>query len=353
MILQFLADTATAAASTATSSTAPANPLVWHWYLIATLCLLISSIASGSEIGIFSLSRVRLRLRAHQNRRSAVILSQWLRQPTNVLEGLLVIQNIAGFVFAAAVTNILTAYGFGENSTAVISTLIVTPLILILADIAPKDLFNTHADSWMYPLAPVYRAIFFVLTVIPVLPLIRFLSHASTYYFRKRGAEEISTPRAEIVKLFQESTATGVISSAQQDIVQRALRLARITVGDVMIPWPDVIGVPQSISREGFRALVRRYPVSRLPVLGRSTTEVLGLVEVLDVLAAPDQTAPLSKHLRPHMTLIAEQDVRSAITLMQRAKQTIAIVIDRQGRAAGIVTLKDLIEQLVGDLESW
>ena len=163
-------------------------------------------------------------------------------------------------------------------------------------------------------------------------------------------------PRAEILTLFQESAATGMLTGTQQDLVQRALRLARISVREVMIPWNRVVGVPSAMSLEGFRALVKRYNVSRLPVLGRSTTEVLGIVDVMETLAPQAAGAKgfkLSAHLHPVMTLIAEQNVRSAITLMQRARQTIAVVVDRQNRAIGLVTMKDLIEELVGDLETW
>ena len=143
-----------------------------------------------------------------------------------------------------------------------------------------------------------------------------------------------------------------------------SLRLARISVREVMIPWNRVVGVPASISVEGFRALVKRYNVSRLPVLGRSTTEVLGIVDVLDALsiqasglgaggAGTSSGFRLGAHLKPVMTLIGEQSVRSAITLMQRARQTAAVVVDRNGRAIGLVTMKDLVEELVGDLENW
>lgn len=331
------------------------------WLLVAVAALLASAICSGAEIGIFAVSRIRLRLRTHRRDPAALMLNQWLGRPTRALEGLLVLQNITGFVFSAAITNSLALLGFGDQAQVLLSTLIVTPLVLVFADVAPKDLFNTYADRWMYRLVGIFRWVFRGLTVIPLLPLIHVLSVGSTWLFRRGRREELLGPRGEILRLFQESSATGVISSAQQDIVQRALRLARIKVRDVMIPWTRVIGVPARMSRDGFRALVRRYPVSRVPVLGRSTTEVLGIVEVLDVLAAPNNAAapgqpalaPVTEFIRPHMTLIGEQDVRSAITLMQRARQTVAIVIDRQGRASGLVTLKDLIEELVGDLENW
>jgi len=334
--------------------------MIYVWYAVAVVSLILTGIFAGNEIGIYSLSKVRLRLRTAKNEPNALILNEWLQKPTYALEGLLILQNISGFAFSAAVTGILSGYGFGEFTQGVFSILIVTPLVLVFADIMPKDLFHSYADRWTYRLVPMLKFLFRVITIIPLLPLVNFLSHASMKLVKKKTADELPRgPRVEMLSLFQESAATGVLTGTQQDLVQRALRLARINIKEIMIPWNSVVGIPASISTDGFRALVRRYNVSRLPVMGRSMNDVLGIVDVLDVLtalaspAAPGSTFKLADHAHPAMTLIGEQTVRSAITLMQRARQTLAVVVDRQGRAIGLVTMKDLVEELVGDLETW
>jgi len=330
-----------------------AQAMLIFWYTVALAALVGTSIFSGSEIGMFSLSRVRLRLRTHHKEPNALIVQQWLTQPTYALEGLLILQNIASFVFSAAVTGILGTYAFHPLVQAILSTAIITPLILVLTEIMPKDLFNHYADRWIYPLVPLLRVCFRAITVVPLLPVVRFLSRLSMRVVGGGHAPaEPTGPRTEILQLFRESTATGEMTDTQQDLVQRALRMARVTIREVMMPWNRVIGVPSTISRDGFRALVKHYNVSRMPVMGKSTTEVLGTIEVIAVLA---DTADfnLARHIHPPMTLIGEQSVRSAITLMQKSRQTIAVVVDRNGRAQGLVTMKDLIEELVGDLENW
>jgi putative hemolysin len=326
---------------------------VYVWCAVAVLSLLLTALYSGGEIGLYSLSKVRQRLRIHKQEPNALVLAGWLQRPTYVLEGLLVLQNVASFGFAAAVTGILSSYELSEMWQAVISTALITPMILIFAEIMPKDLFHTYADRWTYRLVPLMKWSFRVATVVPVLPVVNLLSRLSMRVVNRNKPEaEIAGPRSEMLMLFQESAATGLLSGTQQDLVQRALRLARISVREVMIPWARVVGVPATISEAGFRALVRRYNVSRMPVLGRSTSEVLGSVEVVDALE-PAKVFKVTDHAHPMMTLIGEQSVRSAITLMQKARQTLAVVVDRQGRAIGLVTMKDLIEELVGDLENW
>ena len=346
------------AQATTAAARLPAEWKFYAWSALACVSLLAGAIFSGAEIGVYSLSKVRLRLRTAKKDPNALVLDEWLKKPTYPIEGLLILQNIAQFGFSASVTGILLDCGYSELLQGLISIAFVTPMILLYADILPKDLFHTHTDRWTYRLVPLLKWCFKVITIIPLLPIVNALSWLSMKLVRTRKVEApVVGPRSEIVSLFQESTATGVLSNTQQDLVQRALRLARISVREVMIPWNRVVGVPASISRDGFRALVRRYNVSRLPVLGRSTTEVLGIIDVLDALTMQATTTAdsfkLSDHVRPVMTLIGEQSVRSAITLMQRARQTAAIVVDRQGRAIGLVTMKDLIEELVGDLENW
>ncbi len=323
------------------------------WYVLAAVALVGSAIFSGVETGIYGLSKLRLRVRTHQKDERAVRLAGWIAHPTYVLEGLLIWQNIVNFAFSAATATIFAQYGYGEFTRAVISILVITPMVLIFGEIMPKDLFYTHSDRWTYGFVPFLRRAFKVITVIPLLPVLGALGRASLFLIHRGKMEkEVLSPRQEMIILMQEPTASGDLSGTQQDLVQRALRLARVTIREVMMPWNRVVGVPATIGREGFCALVRRYGVSRMPVLGKSTNEVLGVVEILAALGDGGEFN-LTQHLKPAMTLIGEQNVRSAITLMQRARQTLAIVVDRQGRAVGLVTMKDLIEELVGDLQDW
>jgi putative hemolysin len=348
--------TATVPATQATAQVAAswADILIhyWYWWLLAALSLFLSALYSGVEVGIYSLSRLRLRLRTYEKDPAALQLETWLQTPNYALVGLLILQNLASFGFSASVAGILAARGFGEVGQAIISVIIITPIVLIFCEIVPKDLFRTHADRWVFPMVPPIKWSFLAITWIPLLPIVRGLSFITFKIARQSSPPTSTSPWNEMMTLFEESTASGAITSSQHDLVQRALRMATVNIRDVMVPWNRVVGIPITIGQEGFNAMARRYDTSRLPVLGRSTTDVLGIVEVLEVLGDL-QPYNLRNHLRPAMTLIAEQSVRSAITLMRRARQTMAIVLDRQNRAVGLVTMKDLVEELVGELAEW
>ncbi len=321
--------------------------------LAAAFGLIGSAISSGAETGMYNLSRLKLRVRDHRGDKNARRLTWYVQRFSHLLEGLLLWQNLCGFIFSAAVTVLLARQGFSEGQTALISTLVITPVVLVLAEILPKDLFYTYADRWMYFFAPLLAPAFFVVTAIPLLPVVKLLDKAA---LRLAGSSEDSpgalTLRQQFDLLVEESTATGIITDAQQDIIRRALRLARLTVRDVMIPWNRVVGAPSRISRDGFLALARRYNVSRMPVLGDSPAHVLGVVQVLDVLADPGKF-DLQRHIRPAITVATDHSIRTAMALLQAQRRPMAIVMDKQKRAVGLVTMKDLVEELVGDLENW
>ena len=323
---------------------------IWPWVILAVLGLIGSMIFSGMETGLYTLSRLRLQLRSWRKESAALQIERWLREPAAVLAGLLIWQNICNFAVSAAATVILRHSDVPDQIQALLTVFLLTPFMLLFAEIIPKDMFMIHADHWTYRLVGFLKSALRLITIVPLLPLLLLLNILALRLFRAGDVKAGTAPA--VLSFAEESSATGLISDTQRDLISRALRMAHVVVGDVMVPWTRVIGIPQTISRVGFRALVRRYNVSRLPVLGRSTEDILGVVYVVDVLGQKDGFN-IRANLKQPITLFPEQSVRSAITLMQSAHQTIAIVVNRQGRPMGLVTMKDLVEELIGELQSW
>ncbi len=322
------------------------------WLIIGLTGLFGSMVFAGMETGLYVLSRPRLQLRGWKKQPAALQIEQWLKQPAGPLAGLLIWQNICNFMVSAAVAELMFQRHFSPTVQTLFSALIVLPLMLIFAEILPKDLFLTHSDDWTYRLVRLLKWSLVVVTVLPLLPLLRVLDFLTRRVLGRMLEAQRVDPLPRLLAFTAEPAASGLLTDTQQDLIQRGLRIAHINVAEVMMPWNRVIGVPANISRRGFEALVRHYNVSRMPVLGRSTQDVLGLVDVIDAIGDTGELQ-LHRHLRPALTLLGEQSVRTAIRLMQAARQTIAVVVNRQGQAIGLVTMKDLVEELLGDLQSW
>ncbi len=334
------------------SSSVPVLPQWLAWVITAGVGLLGSIIFSGMETGFYVLSRPRLQLRGWKRDPDARRIEAWVKKPAGPLAGLLIWQNISNFMVSAAVAELLREGHYSATVKTLLSALIVLPLMLIFAEILPKDLFLTHSDDWTYRLSRLLNWSLMVITVVPVLPLLRAMDMITRRIFgRMLESADVGTP-ARLLAFTAEPAAAGLLTDTQQDLIQRGLRMAHVNVREVMMPWNRVIGVPVNISRRGFEAMIRHYHVSRMPVLGRSAQDVLGMVDVIDVIGNAGDLQ-LQKHLHPVLTLLAEQSVRTAIRLMQAAHQTIAVVVNQQGAAVGLVTMKDLVEELLGDLQSW
>lgn len=323
------------------------------WISVGVIGLAGSILFSGLETGLYSLSRLRLQLRCYQQDLAAIQIAHWLEDPSSVLGGLLIWQNISNYMVSAAITMLLEMEHLNPILESILAAVVVAPLMLIFAEVVPKDLFYTHTDQWTYKLVKPIRWAIAIITFIPVLPLVRWMGAISIKMMcAVREPIEIATPPHRLLRFAEESTASGLISDAQQELISRSLHMAHIAVREVMIPWNRVIAIPMTISSSGFVAIARRYNFSRLPVLGRSIDEVLGVINVVDILS--DWPAfSLKENLEPPITLLPDQSVRSAVTLMQKAHQTIGVVVNRQSKAVGLVTMKDLVEELLGELADW
>ena len=320
----------------------------WFWLTLVILSMGVTVIFTGMETGLYTLSRLRLDWRVSRRQRAALRVKRWLENPGDVLAGLLLWQNIVNFLTSAGATVLMERVGLGDAMQIIISTLVVTPLVLIFGEILPKDLFLTHTDSWTYRVSGFVQGSLIVITILPLLPALKLLDILAQKILG--GPEDTEGATTSLMAFANESSAVGLISQTQYDLIQRSVRLSNVKVSDVMVPWNRVIGIPKTISRAGFAAVVRRYNVSRLPVLGATPEEVLGFAAVVDVLADPSPL-DITRHLSPPLTLLAEQSVRSAMRLMQSSKQTIALVVTRNKRIIGMVTIKDLVEELIGDVE--
>ena len=232
IIGQTFAATTTAATTTAAATEAAeweCVGVIWVVGALGIVSFLFAAPVFGAEIGVYSLVACAVAVADGEGGESGrCCCTEWLERPTYAIEGSGGLQNLAGFGVSAAFTGMLNYYGYPEWAQALISIAVVTPLLLLFSDIVPKDLFHTHTDSLdVSGGATVEGGRSKLITVVPLLPLVNGLSWLSMKMVGSRKeAEKAMGPRSEIVALFQESAATGVLSGTQQDLVQRALRLA-------------------------------------------------------------------------------------------------------------------------------
>jgi len=314
----------------------------------------ISFIASATETGAYRLNRIRLRLRADDGDRGAAILLRLIADLPGLLISILIVNNVGNYLLAASVTALVAGWiTGGDAAVQLTATAVVTPLQFVFCEVLPKNVFAFGPGRRMSRLARPIRAVYWGLTAVGLVPALKGISRLVLKIAHRRGAVTSPfTPRQRLRALIREGLAEGVITGYQDELAEKVLALRDRTVGDVMIAMRHVAAVPVDVTEARFARELERHSYSRLPVYEKHRGNVVGIVHINDVLARDGFDVAAAMH-RDVVRLPAATTVAAAMVRMRRARAAMAVVADDRDRAVGIVTIKDLVEEIVGDLAAW
>ncbi|CAN5864353.1 hypothetical protein BH11PLA1_BH11PLA1_10020 [soil metagenome] len=316
-----------------------------------------ASIFAGSEMGAYALNRVRLSLRTRSASArgtpallsSAKTLAREVESPSRLLAALLLGYNFASYVAAEGLTGLLEGAGLGEWGVLLFTIFLATPVLFVVNDAAPKEIFRLRADRVMYVLAPMLRITRAVFQWTLILPFTQFV--AARVASRIPGGSDPGTggARQNMAELLKEGARHGVMSEAQVTLLDRAMSLRDTPVIDEVVPWSRCHVIDERWERSRVLELIARYPQTRFPLVS-ARGRVTGIVDAIDILTQPGKSP--RDLATPVFELAPELGVREALTRMSAARARLAIVLQR-GRPIGLVTAKDLIEPLTGELAAW
>ena len=320
------------------------------WFIVAITGLLLSALCSGLEIGLYTLNRVRLAVRSGRGDRQAIRLDRELRDPGRSLTTLLIGNNIANYLGSLGIMALLKSTGLSDTWAIIIDTLILVPLLFIFAETLPKDLFRTHTDRWTYLFSLPLKSARQILSLIGVVPAI----HGIARILQRLVDPDSETPsagRQRIAELLREGVSTGLLSSSQGDLLDRAVLVYQSSAGSEMIPWRDVVTLPLSADRPTREQVMRSRSFSRVPVVDRSG-RVQGLLHVIDAMLRPDDSTEML--IRPTIEFTSTTSTFVALERMREARVQLAIVVDPESpTAVGVISIKDLVEPLIGPIRDW
>jgi putative hemolysin len=318
------------------------------------LALLLSGLFSGAETGVYCIDRVRLRVAGERGEPAARRLEQLLRRPEDLVITMLLGTNVADYLVTAFTAALLLHLAVSPSFAEVYATAIVTPLILVFGGMVPKDAFRRQANELMgvlsLPLVWCYR----VASATGLVTVLRGITHTLLRWIdpTQAGGPASVLPRARTLALLREGAARGGLSAVQRDLIERVLNLSTVRVRDVMIPRARAATIPRRISRDDFLRIARMAHFSRLLVYEDDPGRIVGVINVYDVLSDAD-ARPVAEHVRTPLTLPMNMSASAALLRLQRGRDTLAVVQDDQGHFVGLLTVKDLVEEIVGDIEVW
>jgi putative hemolysin len=317
--------------------------------ILAVAGIFASAIFSGLETGLYVVDRVRLAVRAGRGDRNAVRLEAEVEEPERLLSALLIANNAANYAGSLGIAAILSMFVVSEWTIVGLNTLLVVPLLFVFGETIPKDLFRTNADHWMLRFTPQLVWMRRAMTVIGLVPLLGVVARIVQLLIRTpKGID--TTARARVSRLFRESAESGALTEEQLDLADRVLSMRRLTVSGEMTPWRQVITATEAALAEDPTRLTARTRRSRLPVVD-GQGGVVGVVMVQDLLLGRKSIEEMLDRNIPRFA--PETSAMVALEILRVDHRPLGIVESIEGRPLGVVTLKDLVEPLLGDLRAW
>ena len=322
--------------------------LIWPAVLVVFVAM--DAFYCGMETGIYVLNKVRLDLHAEAGRAPARYLQRLLRNYNNLLGVLLLGTNITRYIATFSISAMFVMAGHGEGAEWY-TLAVATPAFFVFTDAVPKQVFQRLDEGIVYALAPLLRVSEILFKVTGLNPLVRGVSALLLRITGAHRGAKRPLEHAGVHAAVAEGQASGLISQFQSIMAERVVRIADVKLADVMKPLSEALTAPRDVARDEFIRRVRDHDYARVPLLDE-TGAVAGIVNVYDVLAGPDSALPRDSSRPPHV-LPAGMTVTDALYQMQRAHAVLTVVGGTGGRHLGIVTLKDLVEEIVGELDAW
>ncbi len=321
-------------------------------WLVIPLCLGLSFLLSGMEAGVFALSRLRVRQQMRAGRASARLLHGFLQNPENFLWTILVGNTLVNFVVLGWVVATLHESFAGRWWWFAMVFAAIVFLFYALFDLLPKMLFRSYPNRLCMQAARPFRLVHFALR-----PLVALVEHVSALLLHWTGGKAFSGHlfgnREELRQVMAESAQA--FSSEERAMISRVLDLQNLTVGQIAKPLSEAVTVTAQTPTSEALQLGRERGLTRLPVWeARDGQErIVGLLSVSKLLFQPDRdtTKRVAEHVTPALYLEEDQRLEVALRRMQRSGQRLAVVVGRDQREVGIVSLEDILKVIFGDVK--
>ncbi len=324
------------------------DTIIWAVFLV---CLAVSFVLSGMEAGVFVLSRVRIRQQMRAGRASAKVLHDYLEHPENFLWTILVGNTVANFLILGwVVARLHEAFG-GYRVWFIVVFSAVVFLFYGFFDLLPKMLFRRYPNRLCIALARPFR--FIHLALRPMVALVEAFSGA---LLRWRGGKvftgHLFGNREELRLVMQESAQA--FTSEERTMINRVLDLQTLTVRQVMRPLEQAVLVTAQTPVGTALGLCRERNLTRLPVWEQREggQRIIGMLAVNTLLYQPalDLSKPVSEYLKPALFLDEDLRLEVALRRLQRSGQRLAIVLSRERREIGILSLQDVLKVIFGEV---
>ena len=308
-------------------------------------CLVLSAYFSATETAFSSANSTRLKTLAEKGSKKAKLACELLEHYDKLLSTILIGNNIVN-ILMASIGTVLFVRHYGDAG-ATISTVVVTVVVLVFGEISPKSVAKDCAERFAMFSAPILQVFLFVLT--PLNFLFSLWKKLLAKIFHLNGESKMS--QEELLMLVDEVQQDGSIDKNEGELLKNAIDFSEQQAQDILIHRVDLAALPITASKEEVAALFTQTKYSRLLIYQDSIDHILGTVHQKDFYVGCGITEkPLEEIIVPPLFVLENEPISRLLKTLQKAKTHVAVVVDEYGGTCGIVTMEDILEELVGEI---
>ena len=314
--------------------------------VILVILVILSAYFSATETAFTSLTRIRLKSKADAGNRRAALALKLVDQYDKLLSTILVGNNIVN-LSASSLATVFFTEGLRLQNGAVISTAVITIVVLVFGEVSPKSLAKEYPESFAMFSAPMMRILMTILT--PVNFLFSLLKKLLSKVFHKEGDSGIT--EEELVTMVDQAESEGGLDQHESKLIRSAIEFNDMEVDEILTPRVDIVAVEDTDSMDEIAQAFAESGYSRLPVYHEDIDDIIGVIHEKDFHAARYRGQTDVKAITgPMLYTTGNTKISELLRILQREKAHMVIVVDEYGGTEGLVTLEDIVEELVGEI---
>ena len=323
----------------------------YTWQIISLVILIVlSSFFSMSETALMSLSRIRLRHMVEAEVPGAELVEKLTRNPNRLLGTILIGNNVVN-IGAAAMATVLATNIFGDGGVG-IATGIITVLVLIFGEITPKSIAKQKSEAVALRVA---RPIEFIVIIFK--PLVYIFTAISSLVIRILGGDPNEAKsfitHEELKTMVGVSEEEGVLENDEKEMIFNVFEFADLQVKDVMVQRVDIVSVDKEASYDEVIDVIKNEQFSRIPIYNQTIDNIIGVLNIKDLATIENlrEDFNISKYIREPFYTFEFKKIIELFKEMKKTRNHIAVVLDEYGGTVGLITIEDLVEEIVGEIE--
>lgn len=317
--------------------------------LLAVLIVLIalSAFFSASETAYSSCNRIRLKSMESQGNKRAARVNRQLERYDKVISTVLVGNNIVNITMSSLATVLFVSMILNEQLAVTLSTVVMTVLVLIFGEITPKTLAKENAESFACAISGIIA--FIMVILYPINWLFSQWKKLMSKIFKNK--KEATFTEDELITIVETAHSEGGLDEHESQLIRSAIEFEDLDVDDVMVPRVNVVAIEERAPLTEIAEVFSSSGFSRLPVYSKTVDSVIGVIHEKDFYQLLREGGEdIHDKISPCICVSQSMKISKVLRMLQKAKVHLAIVVDEFGGTAGIITLEDILEELVGEI---